>query len=155
VEAPFTIRAAQPADRDALLGVWLRSVRATHTFLTEDDIREMIPLVRDLALGALELWVLERGGAAVGFAGLDGAKMEALFLDPAHVRCGGGRLLVEHARRLKGPLTVDVNEQNPAAVRFYQALGFRVVGRSPTDGQGGPFPLLHLRDGTAEPDPAT
>jgi putative acetyltransferase len=146
-ESPFTIRAAQPADRDALLGVWLRSVRASHTFLTENDVQELLPVVRDLALVGLEVWVLERDGAVVGFAGLDGAKMEALFLDPAHLRCGGGGLLVEHARRLKGPLSVDVNEQNPAAVCFYQALGFRVVGRSPVDGQGRPFPLLHLRDG--------
>jgi putative acetyltransferase len=154
VAEPFTIREAHSADRDALLGVWLRSVRATHTFLTEGDIQEMVPLVRDLALGNLEVWVLDRGGTAVGFAGLSGAKLEALFLDPAHMRCGGGRLLVEHARRLKGPLTVDVNEQNPAAVRFYQALGFRVIGRSPVDGQGRPFPLLHLCDETAEPGAA-
>ena len=36
-----TIREALPGDRDALLDIWLRSVRATHTFLTEDDIRSL------------------------------------------------------------------------------------------------------------------
>jgi putative acetyltransferase len=40
---------------------------------------------------------------------------------------------------------VDVNEQNPAAVGFYEALGFVVVSRSPVDGDGRPFPLLHMR----------
>lgn len=51
-----------------------------------------------------------------------------------------------HAQSLaSGALSVDVNEQNEAALRFYEALGFAVVGRSPTDGAGRPFPLLHLK----------
>ena len=37
-------------------------------------------------------------------------------------------------------MTVDVNEQNPAARGFYQALGFTVVGRSPLDDDDRPFP---------------
>jgi putative acetyltransferase len=142
----MTIREATPADHPALVDLWLRSVRVTHTFLTEADVQGLLPLVREQALPALELWVLEDAGTPVGFAGLDGPKLEALFLDPDHTGRGGGRLLVEHARRLKGPLTADVNEQNPEAVRFYQTLGFRVIGRSETDSGGRPFPLLHLRD---------
>jgi putative acetyltransferase len=89
---------------------------------------------------------LSLGGDVIGFLGLDGAKLEALFIDPEHFRQGGGRLLVEHARRLKGPLMVDVNEQNPDALEFYHALGFTVIGRSDVDSSGRPFPLLHLRE---------
>lgn len=133
-----------------LLDIWLRSVRATHGFLTEADIQELLPVVRDAALPALEVWVLSLDDRPIGFVGLDGPKLEALFLDPAHLRQGGGRLLVEHARRLKGPLTVDVNEQNPGALRFYESLGFRIVGRSELDGSGRPFPLLHLVDGSGD-----
>ena len=88
-------------------------------------------------------------GTPVGFLGLAGASLEALFLAPEHRRRGGGRLLVEHARRLKGPLVVDVNEQNPDALRFYEACGFRVVGRSEVDSDGRPFPLIHLRESDA------
>jgi putative acetyltransferase len=141
------IREGRPDDRDALLAIWLRSVRATHTFLTEDDIQGLLPIVREAALPALELWVLcDDAGVAIGFLGLSGAKVEALFLDPDHLRRGGGRRLLNHARRLKGPLTVDVNEQNPEAVRFYETCGFVVFGRSATDDAGRPFPLLHLRE---------
>ena len=145
-DRPLTIRPALADDYPRLLEVWLASVRATHTFLAASDIQELLPLVRDRALPALELWVLAAGDQAVGFAGLDGNRLEALFLHPDHLGRGGGRLLVEHARRLKGPLLVDVNEQNPEAVRFYEALGFEVCGRSPTDGGGRPFPLLHMRE---------
>ncbi len=141
------IREAHSDDRDNLLDIWLRSVRATHTFLTEEDIQSLLPVVRDAALVELELWVLcSDAGVPIGFLGLSGAKVEALFLAPEHRGLGGGRMLLDHARRLKGPLMVDVNEQNPEAVRFYEACGFAFVGRSELDGQGRPLPLLHLRE---------
>ena len=61
----MTIREALPEDRDTLVRIWLRSVRATHTFLSEDDIQSLLPLVRD-ELGPdseLELWGTRgRGG---------------------------------------------------------------------------------------------
>jgi len=149
----MTIREALPEDRDTLVGIWLRSVRATHTFLAEDDIQSLLPFVQD-ELGPdseLELWVLAgEEGTVIGFTGLSGTDVAALFLDPDHLRRGGGRLLVEHARQLKGVLTVDVNEQNEDAVRFYEATGFELVGRSPTDDAGRPFPILHMRQ--PEPD---
>ena len=86
------------------------------------------------------------GETPVGFAGLSGNTLEALFLRPSHAGRGGGRSLVEHARKRKGPLKVDVNEQNPQAFGFYRALGFEVVGRSETDSGGRPFPILHLEE---------
>jgi putative acetyltransferase len=142
------IRAARAADIDALVALWERSVRATHDFLTEADIADLRPRVGEaLRDHALDLFVLvDAGGTPIGFLGLAGDDISALFLDPAHLGQGGGRLLVSHAQSLRGgELTVDVNEQNPAAREFYEALGFTVVGRSPLDDEGRPFPLLHMR----------
>src|SRR5689334_3548765 len=146
--APAEIRRARPAEVGALVALWERSVRATHGFLAEADIAELPPQVDEALRGdALELWVLAApDGAPIGFMGLAGDDVAALFLDPAHRGQGGGRRLVEHAQALRGgALTVDVNEQNPEARGFYEALGFAVVGRSPEDGSGRPFPLLHMR----------
>jgi putative acetyltransferase len=141
------IRRAVPADRDILFDVWLRSVRATHTFVSEADIQSFIPLVRDyLASDGPEFWVLcADSGAVMGFMGMSGSKMESLFLAPEFHRRGGGRRLVRHAQELYGELTVDVNEQNPAACRFYESCGFVVEGRSEVDDAGRPYPLLHMR----------
>ena len=142
------IRSSMPTDREALLDIWLRSVRATHTFLTESDIESLLPAVRNyLSSPDSELWTLcSDGMTPIGFMGLAGNNVESLFVAPEHARRGGGRLLLEHARKLKGPLRVDVNEQNPEAVRFYETNGFRMIGRSPVDGAGRPFPLLHLQE---------
>lgn len=143
------IRRAAAVDRDALLGIWLRSVRATHAFLTEQDIQDLLPVVRDIVLAgeALELWVLEFApGEPAAFMGLDGAALEALFVDPAHFRKGAGKRMLAHARALKGPLTVDVNEQNPQGLAFYLRSGFVQAGRFERDSAGRPFPILHLRE---------
>jgi putative acetyltransferase len=142
------VRAAQVDDRPQLLELWERSVRATHHFLTEADIVALRPLVAEVLAGdAVEWWVLASANRApIGFLGVVGGTIEALFIDPEHHRQGGGKLLVSHAQSFTaGELAVDVNEQNEAALRFYEALGFSVVGRSPTDAGGRPFPILHMR----------
>jgi putative acetyltransferase len=60
---------------------------------------------------------------------------------------GVGKLLLQHAIAEFGANEVDVNEQNPQGVAFYRHMGFEQVGRSELDGQGNPFPLLHMRLG--------
>jgi putative acetyltransferase len=141
------IRRAIPTDREVLLDVWLRSVRATHSFVSEEDTQSMIPQVRDyLSSRASEFWVLcDAFTVIMGFMGMSGSKMESLFLAPEFHGRGGGRRLVRHAQALHGELTVDVNEQNSAARGFYEACGFIVEGRSELDDQGRPYPLLHMR----------
>ena len=142
------VRLAQPQDREPLLALWERSVRATHDFLTENDIVSLRPLVaEELASDAVAWWVLASDASdPIGFLGYTKDTIEGLFIDPAHRGIGAGRFLVEHAQRLAtGPLAVDVNEQNGAAIRFYERMGFTVVSRSPTDGAGRPFPLAHMR----------
>ncbi len=141
-----SIRPATADDHAALLSLWLASVRATHSFLTEDDIQGLLPIVRDVALPNLEIWVVQCPDAVAGFIGLADAHVEALFVAPEFFRRGYGVALLEHVRSGKGALTVDVNEQNPAALAFYLANGFEVGGRSPLDASGNPFPLLHLRE---------
>lgn len=142
------IRPAQPMEHAALLKLWERSVRATHAFLTEADIVFYRPLVAEyFESAAHDLWVLtDEADLPIGFLGLAGDSIAALFIDPAHRGRGGGRLLVSHAQELRGvALTVDVNEQNAAARGFYEALGFAVVGRSPLDDTGRRYPILHMR----------
>jgi len=130
---------------DMLTELWERSVRASHNFLTDDDIAQLRPAVRNDALPALDLWVaFDEGENAIGFMGLAGNAVEALFIDPAWFGRGVGRQMLDHARGLHGPLTVEVNEQNPKACGFYAAYGFQKTGRSPTDAAGRPFPIIHM-----------
>src|SRR5262245_17565944 len=110
----MNIRRGTEHDIDALVAIWRTSVRATHDFLSDAEIQSLEPVVRDQALPALELWVLcSDSSEAIGFMGLQDNSLAALFVSPAHFGKGGGRQLLELARKLKGSLLVDVNEQNP------------------------------------------
>jgi putative acetyltransferase len=142
------VRPARVGDRERLLELWERSVRATHHFLEDSDIVALRPLVaEELASDEIDWWVLVSAtGAPIGFLGFASDTIEALFIDPDYHGQGGGKFLVAHAQSLgAGALAVDVNEQNEAALRFYEALGFSVVGRSPTDAGGRPLPTLHMK----------
>lgn len=140
------IRQATHADHPLLLDIWLRSVRATHHFLQPSDIDALLPQLRDVYLPAVELWVaVDEQDRPLGFIGLNEQHVEMLFIEPDLRGKGIGRALLDHARGSRGELTVDVNEQNPEAVGFYLHYGFVQTGRSPLDGEGRPFPLLHMK----------
>lgn len=138
------IRPAAPEDAARNLQIWRDAVRATHDFLTPDDLAAIDALVAG-HLPTMVSWVKTDGrDRPQGFMAMTGAHIDALFVDPACHGQGIGRALVAHARTLHPDLTVDVNEQNPLAIGFYERLGFRRTGRSETDDQGRPYPLLHL-----------
>lgn len=67
-----------------------------------------------------------------------------LFVAPDAMGRGLGKQLLQHAIATCNVRTVDVNEQNPKAAAFYKHMGFVVTDRSELDGQGNPFPLLHM-----------
>ena len=147
---------AQQSDFDALVAVWEASVRATHDFLRESDIAGLRPRIRDEYLGAVELRVFkDASGRILGFVGVADGKVEMLFIAPQARGQGIGKQLLRHAVEQMGATALDVNEQNPQAVGFYQHQGFVIVGRSTVDGQGNPFPLLHMRLDAPTKNPAT
>ncbi|WP_224243001.1 acetyltransferase [Hyalangium gracile] len=145
----ITLRPSTLADVDAMFRVWHDAVRATHHFLSEEDIAFYATMVREqyLPTAAFTVAVDDADGAGrvVGFLGVTGSKLDALFIDPAVHGRGIGRRMVEFARAGHDVMDLDVNEANDAARAFYEHMGFVRIGRSPLDDQGRPMPLLHLR----------
>ncbi|EGQ5286824.1 GNAT family N-acetyltransferase [Enterobacter hormaechei] len=140
------IEAAHPAQFERLVAVWESSVRATHHFLQESDIAALRPLLLNAYLPNLRI-VVARDDAGIihGFLGVDKNRIEMLFVDDASRGKGIGKMLLQYAIAEFGVNEVDVNEQNPQGVAFYLHMGFEQVGRSELDGQGNPFPLLHMK----------
>ena len=147
-EAPV-LRPARTADHAALVELWRRSVEASHDFLAPGAVEEIVREVRQALSTVAELWLAEAAGAPAAFLGCTGNHVEMLFVAPEFFRQGLGTRLLDHARRLHGPLTVEVNEANTAAHAFYRARGFVLTGRSPVDSAGRPYPLLLLRQADA------
>lgn len=140
------IHPAKVSDFDCITDVWEASVRATHDFLPESAIAELRPLIREVYLAAVTLCTFNDANDRIqGFVGVADGRIEMLFIAPDTRGQGIGTQLLRHAIDQLCATAVDVNEQNPQAAGFYLHNGFEVIGRSPLDGQGQPYPLLHMQ----------
>ena len=141
----ISIRPSRPDEGQRALEIWRRAVDATHDFLSADDRQAIEDMVSDF-LPQAPLWLaVDENDHPWALMLLDQGHMEALFVDPARRGTGLGSALLRHALTLHPRLSTDVNEQNPQALGFYQKMGFQPTGRSALDGQGRPYPLIHLQ----------
>lgn len=141
-----------PEEWAALVRIWRSAVEATHDFLTPGDVDFFESRMIDDYLPAVDLTVAEVDGHPVGFSGLAGNSLEMLFVGAEHCGRGAGSVLLRRAVADHPDLRLDVNEQNPQAVGFYERHGFVVLGRSATDADGRPFPILHMARATPGTD---
>lgn len=133
-----------PAEWPVLVRIWRSAVEATHDFLTAADIDFYQDRLINEYLKMVEVTVAVADGIAIGFSGTAEANLEMLFVDAQHHGRGAGSILLDDAITRYPGLLIDVNEQNPQAVGFYLRHGFVARGRSETDADGRPFPILHL-----------
>lgn len=129
----------------SLTTLWEASVSATHHFLTGDDILKLTPFVKIGLSGVETLVVTYDVQKPTAFMGIEGGKIEMLFVSPSHFGKGIGRQLAEFGISEHGVQYVDVNEQNPQAIGFYEHIGFEVFERNEFDEQGNPFPILKMK----------
>lgn len=130
-------------DYETLAGIWERSVMATHDFLKEEDFNEIRAALIPDYFPNVDLYAIADNCVYAGFIGLSPDSIEMLFIDSGRRGQGYGSALIEFAKQ-RGATKVDVNEQNPSALNFYKAKGFRIISRDETDDAGRPYPILHL-----------
>ncbi|QIB69685.1 GNAT family N-acetyltransferase [Aminipila butyrica] len=137
----------QPSDDiiNNLFDLWACSVRATHLFLSENDLQQISEYIPNALLQVPHLIVIQNtDGKFLGFMGIADTKLEMLFISPEARGRGAGKQLVTYGIENYSVNEVCVNEQNPQAVGFYRHLGFVVYKRTERDEQGNPFPLLFM-----------
>lgn len=133
---------------EQLLKVWESSVRATHLFLSEDEIENIKKYVPQALKEIPCLTVAENEEQIpVGFMGIAGQHLEMLFISNEERGKGLGRELLEYGMEKYSVNDLAVNEQNPLAKGFYEHMGFEVYKRTECDEQGNPYPLLYMRLG--------
>jgi len=130
-------------DYETLAEIWERSVMATHDFLKNEDFNEIKAALIPDYFPNVDLYAIADNGVYAGFIGLSPDSIEMLFIDSDRRGHGYGSALIEFAKQ-QGTTKVDVNEQNPSALNFYKAKGFRIIGRDEADDAGCPYPILHL-----------
>lgn len=130
----------------ALLDVWENSVRATHDFLSLEEvakIREFVPgALSDIAHLIIET---DENEIPIAFMGIKNGKLEMLFIKDSERGKGTGKRLLSHGIKNYDVDELAVNEQNPRARGFYEHMGFKVYRRNESDDQGNPYPVLYMR----------
>ncbi len=149
--AGASVRAATPADREALVALWLELV-LHHRRLDPDyprvpSVREALltEIARGLGASSCGIWIAHREDAAVGFAfaelerggpaaspGL--AWIHEIYVEPAARRTGVARALVDQALAFfaahgQTRYSVRVESGNDGGRAFWQRLGFQEKAR--------------------------
>lgn len=131
---------------ESLLSVWESSVKATHLFLSEDEINHIREYVPE-ALKSVPVLVAAENedGRPFGFMGIADQMLEMLFISNENRGHGVGKQLLQYGIKNYSVNRLAVNEQNPLAKGFYEHLGFEVYKRTEFDEQGNPYPLLYMK----------
>ena len=128
-----------------LLKVWESSVRATHLFLSDAEIKSIKEYVPQALNGIAHLVIAEDDtDCPVAFMGIEDCSLEMLFLAPEERGKGLGKRLIQYGIENYDVERLAVNEQNPQAKGFYEHMGFHVYKRTDLDEQGNPYPLLYM-----------
>ena len=129
-----------------LLDVWESSVKATHLFLSGDEINNIKQYVPQALKDVPVLVVAEnKYGNPMGFMGIAGKMLEMLFVSNEYRGQGIGKQLLQYGIENYSINELSVNEQNPLAKGFYEYMGFEVYKRTEVDEQGNPYPLLYMQ----------
>ena len=129
-----------------LLTVWESSVRATHLFLSDSEIKKIKEYVPQALAGIAHLMIAEDDRGCPGaFMGIKDGTLEMLFISSKERGKGIGKQLLRYGIENYEIKEVTVNEQNPKAIGFYEHMGFTTYKRTDHDEEGNPYPLLYMK----------
>jgi putative acetyltransferase len=138
------IRLATSEDYPRIMEIWETAVRATHDFLSEEDLQHFKEIIPKEYLPNLEVYLITENNEVQGFASVAEGNLEMLFIHDDARGKGLGKKLYQFMKDKTGVTKVDVNEQNPQAIGFYEKMGFKQTGRSEKDGSGKDYPIIHM-----------
>ncbi|ATO46470.1 hypothetical protein C5L30_001157 [Companilactobacillus farciminis] len=131
---------------EQLLIAWESSVKATHLFLSENEIESIKKYVPQALKQIPHLIIVEnKNQVPVGFMGIENQHLEMLFVSNEERGKGLGKKLLNYGIEQYSVNDLAVNEQNPLAKGFYEHMGFEVYKRTNRDEQGNPYPLLYMK----------
>lgn len=129
-----------------LLDIWKDSVKATHLFLSDEDINNIKEYVPQALKEVSHLVIIENEkNKLIAFMGIENTKLEMLFIKNSERGKGLGKKLLNYGIENYNVNQLAVNEQNPNAKGFYEYMGFKIYKRTELDEQGNPYPILYMR----------
>ena len=128
-----------------LLAVWEDSVKATHLFLSNEEINSIKKYVPQAIFGVSHLIIMENESQQpIAFMGIENRKLEMLFIKNSERGKGLGKQLLSYGIENYNVNELAVNEQNLNIKGFYEYMGFKTYKRTELDEQRNPYPILYM-----------
>lgn len=132
------------SDLPSVMRIWLDSNLEAHSFIPPEYWRDNFEAVK-AAIPQAEIYVYESEPAhrIDGFIGLNGDCIEGIFVKKGRRSNGIGKQLLDHVKKFKTELRLNVYQKNSKAVSFYQRENFVPLSEY-TDSATGEKDLLML-----------
>lgn len=130
------IREFQSGDLDRVAEIWLEANLQAHSFIPRQYWQGQLAPVKAM-LPQAKIFVFQgEEGELQGFLGLNGERIEGLFIwGPVRAQ-GLGKQLLDHAKAANNRLTLCVYQRNSRAAAFYRREGFQVEGEGIDENTG-------------------
>ena len=131
------VRQYSNGDIDAVMQIWLDTNIRAHHFIPSDYWRANCDMVREL-LSHAEIYVHEDECAKQidGFIGLNDDYIEGIFVKETMQSKGIGKQLLNHVKKVKPTLKLNVYQKNEKAIKFYLREKFNIRSENIDDSTG-------------------
>ncbi len=113
---------------EEMVRIWYEASITAYFFIPASFWAMQKGPMKEKYLPLAENLIFEEERQLAGFISLVGERVCALFVAPEMQGRGIGRALLEHAKILKGRLSLRVYRENEHALSFYEKCGFVAVG---------------------------
>lgn len=136
----LTVRPGRPDDRAAMAALWVASWARTLPDIDFEARRDWLDgHIDTLLAGGAALGVGVAQERVAGFVIIHPVTgyLDQLAVHPDFWGQGAAEALMAHARDISPAcVALDVNQENPRAVRFYEKMGLKVVGEGENPASG-------------------
>jgi putative acetyltransferase len=128
METDKLIRNCRKNELEEMVRIWYEASITAHSFIPASFWVLQKDSMKEKYLPLAENFIFEEERQLSGFISLVGERVCALFVAPEMQGRGIGRALLEHAKILKGRLSLRVYRENERALSFYKKCGFVAAG---------------------------
>ncbi|MDO4276712.1 MAG: GNAT family N-acetyltransferase [Eubacteriales bacterium] len=115
--------------------LWLDANIEAHDFISADYWKDNYNQVENM-LPEAEIYVYENEGRIEGFTGLTGDYIAGIFVRKECRSKGVGKSLLDHVKKNRSRLVLQVYKKNLRAEKFYEREGFCTVKEQMEEGTG-------------------
>ena len=125
------IRKCTDSDIDAVMQIWLITNIQAHSFISPNYWKNNFYVVKEmLPLAEIYVHEIDSANGIDGFIGLNDDYIEGIFIKEAAQSMGAGKQLLDHVKKVKSTIRLNVYQKNKRAIQLYLREEFSIQSES-------------------------